>query len=71
MYVFSTTPDLACHRLQYTFATMLMLQGMDNLLARTLTRHKSEATFQWYTKRAKQFATEGAFYAAIGEEYPE
>jgi hypothetical protein len=50
---------------------MLMLQEMDSFPARTLTRHKSEATFQRHTKRAKQLAAEGAFYAAIGEECPE
>jgi integrase/recombinase XerD len=63
--------DLTPHRLRHTFATMLLLRGMDSLHAKTLTRHKSEATFQRYTKRAKQVAAERAFYQSIGEEPPQ
>jgi integrase/recombinase XerD len=63
--------DLTPHRLRHTFATMLLLRGMDSLHARTLTRHKSEATFQRYTKRAKQLAAEQAFYQVIRESCPD
>ncbi len=63
--------DLTPHRLRHTFATMLMLQGMESFHARTLTRHQSEATFQRYAKRAKQRAAEQAFYALMGEPHPE
>ena len=43
---------------------------MDSLHARTLTRHKSEASFKRYAKRALSAAAERAFYSAIGEEPP-
>ena len=43
---------------------------MDSLHARTLTRHKSEASFQRYAKRARAVSAEQAFYLAIGEEDP-
>ena len=49
----------------------ISLYGMDSLHARTLTRHKSEASFQRYTKRARAVAAEQAFYVAIGEKAPE
>lgn len=62
--------QLTPHRLRHTYATGLLLRGMDSLHARTLTRHKSEVTFQRYTKRAKAAAAEQAFYAAIGEQAP-
>ena len=62
--------DLTPHRLRHTYATNLLLKGMDSLHARTLTRHKSEASFQRYAKRAKAAAAERAFYQAIGEEPP-
>ncbi|CAA9309908.1 Phage integrase [uncultured Leptolyngbya sp.] len=62
--------QLTPHRLRHTYATGLLLRGMDSLHARTLTRHKSEVTFQRYAKRAKAAAAEQAFYAAIGEEAP-
>ncbi len=63
--------ELTPHRLRHTFATSLLLYGMDSLHARTLTRHKSEASFQRYTKRARAVAAEQAFYVAIGEKAPE
>jgi integrase/recombinase XerD len=63
--------DFTPHRLRHTYATGLLLKGMDSLHARTLTRHKSEVTFQRYAKRAKQLAAEQAFYQAIGEDAPE
>lgn len=48
----------------------ISLYGMDSLHARTLTRHKSEASFQRYAKRARAVAAERAYYQAIGEEPP-
>lgn len=63
-------PNLTPHRLRHTFATNLLLKGMDSLLARTLTRHKSEVSFKRYAKRALSSAAERAFYQAIGEEPP-
>jgi integrase/recombinase XerD len=62
--------DLTPHRLRHTYATNLLLKGMDSFLARSLTRHKSEASFQRYAKRARAVAAERAFYQAIGEEPP-
>ena len=62
--------NLTPHRLRHTYATKLLLNGMDSLHARTLTRHKSEVSFKRYAKRALETAAERAFYQAIGEEPP-
>ncbi|MDL5053446.1 tyrosine-type recombinase/integrase [Oscillatoria laete-virens NRMC-F 0139] len=62
--------NLTPHRLRHTYATKLLLRGIDSLHARTLTRHKSEANFKRYAKRALAAAAERAFYEAIGEEPP-
>jgi integrase/recombinase XerD len=62
--------NLTPHRLRHTYATKLLLKGMDSLHARTLTRHKSEVSFKRYAKRALEAAAERAFYQAIGEEPP-
>jgi len=58
------------HQLRHTFATGLLLRGVESLHARTLTRHKSEASFKRYAKRALGAAAERAFYQSIGEEPP-
>ena len=49
-------------------ATNLMLAGMDSLHARTLTRHKSEASFRRYTQRSMSDAAEQAFYQVMNME---
>jgi integrase/recombinase XerD len=59
------------HQLRHTFATGLLLRGIESLHARTLTRHKSEASFKRYAKRALSAAAERAFYQSIGEESPQ
>jgi integrase/recombinase XerD len=59
------------HQLRHTFATGLLLRGIESLHARTLTRHKSEASFKRYAKRALSAAAERAFYQSIGEELPQ
>jgi integrase/recombinase XerD len=59
------------HQLRHTFATGLLLRGVESLHARTLTRHKSEASFKRYAKRALSAAAERAFYQSIGENAPE
>jgi integrase/recombinase XerD len=61
-------PNLHPHRLRHTYATKLLLLGMDSYLARSLTRHQSETSFNRYAKRARAIAAEKAFYQAIGEE---
>ncbi|KAM3101041.1 tyrosine-type recombinase/integrase [Phormidesmis sp. 146-12] len=55
------------HRLRHTFATRLVLKGVDSYLARKLTRHKSESAFRRYSEHARQQAAEAAFHAAFGD----
>jgi integrase/recombinase XerD len=55
------------HRLRHTFATRLVLKGVDSYLARKLTRHKSESAFRRYSEHARQQAAEEAFRAAFGD----
>jgi integrase/recombinase XerD len=53
------------HQFRHTFATNLVLQGMNPYHVMTLTRHKSVQTFRRYTKAADQQAAEQAFYETI------
>jgi integrase/recombinase XerD len=55
------------HQFRHTYATNLMLQGMNPYHIMTLTRHKSPQNFRRYTKAADRIAAEKAFYATIGE----
>lgn len=64
----ATGIDLNAHRFRHTFATDLVLKGMDTYHIMTLTRHKSMQSFRRYTKRADQIAAEQAFFEAIGED---
>jgi integrase/recombinase XerD len=50
------------HRCRHTFATNLVLKGMNPYHVMTLTRHKSVQSFRRYTKAAYQAAAEAAFY---------
>lgn len=63
--------DLHAHRFRHTFATDLVLRGMDTYHVMTLTRHKSMQSFKRYTKRADQIAAEKAFYQAVDESKPD
>jgi integrase/recombinase XerD len=54
------------HRLRHTFATRLVLKGVDSYLARKLTRHQSETAFRRYSEHARQQAAEEAFHKAFG-----
>ncbi len=63
--------NLTPHRFRHTYATNLMLAGIDSLHARTLTRHKSEASFRRYTQRAMSEAAEQAFYRVMKMENEE
>lgn len=50
------------HRGRHTFATTLVLKGMNPYHVMTLTRHRSVQSFRRYTKAADQAAAEAAFY---------
>ncbi|WP_088893812.1 tyrosine-type recombinase/integrase [Leptolyngbya ohadii] len=50
------------HQFRHTYATNLVLDGMNPYHVMTLTRHKSVQTFRRYTKAADQKAAEAAFY---------
>ncbi len=60
--------DCHPHRLRHTFATKLVMKGMDTMLARQLTRHKSESSFARYSKRALELQAHQQFYQVFGEE---
>jgi integrase/recombinase XerD len=54
--------DFHAHQLRHTFATNLILSGMNPYHAMTLTRHKSKDAFKIYTVSAEQKAAEADFY---------
>jgi len=54
--------DFYTHRGRHTFATTLVLKGMNPYHVMTLTRHRSVQSFRRYTKAADQAAAEAAFY---------
>lgn len=60
-------PDLTPHRFRHTYASELVELGIDSLLARSLTGHKSERVFERYIKGKRLAAAEDAFFRAIGE----
>jgi integrase/recombinase XerD len=64
-------PDLHPHAFRHTYATELLLQGLDPTHARKLTGHKNELAFKRYTLRSEQEAAVAAYYRAIGEEIDE
>ncbi len=53
--------DAHPHRGRHTIATEMVSRGMDPLLARQITRHKSEKSFERYSKRALQKQAEEQF----------
>lgn len=57
--------NLHAHQFRHTFATNLVLKGMNPYHVMTLTRHKSVQSFRRYTKAADQAAAEAAFYETI------
>jgi integrase/recombinase XerD len=59
---------LHTHRFRHTFATDLVLKGMNVNHIMTLTRHKSLQSFRRYTKPTDPLTAEQAFYQAIAEE---
>lgn len=60
-------PDLTPHRFRHTYASELVELGIDSLLARSLTGHKSEKVFERYVKGRRLAAAEDAFFRAIDE----
>ncbi len=50
------------HRLRHTLATNLALKGMDSMLARRITRHRSEASYQRYSERGLDLKAEEQFW---------
>jgi integrase/recombinase XerD len=55
--------DFHAHQFRHTFATNLVLKGMNPHHVMTLTRHKSSQTLRRYTKAADEIAAEQAFRA--------
>ncbi|MBV8885400.1 MAG: tyrosine-type recombinase/integrase [Chroococcidiopsidaceae cyanobacterium CP_BM_RX_35] len=61
-------PDLHPHQFRHSYATNLLLQGLDPSHAKRLTGHQSEKAFRRYTLRSEQEAAIAAYYRIIGEE---
>jgi len=61
-------PDLHPHQFRHSYATNLLLQGLDPTHAKRLTGHQSEKAFRRYTLRSEQEAAIAAYYRVIGEE---
>jgi integrase/recombinase XerD len=59
--------DAHPHQGRHTVATEMVSRGMDPLLARQITRHKSEKSFERYSKRSLQKQAEAQFLAVLGE----
>jgi integrase/recombinase XerD len=53
--------DFHAHQFRHTFATNLVLKGMNPYHVMTLTRHKTTQSFRRYTKAADALAAEKAF----------
>ncbi|BAZ53953.1 phage integrase family protein [Nostoc sp. NIES-4103] len=60
--------DLHPHAFRHTYATDLILLGIDPTHARKLTGHRSDRAFRPYTLRGEQQAAIAAYYRAIGEQ---
>ena len=61
-----TEIDFHAHQFRHTFATNLVLKGMNPYHVMTLTRHRSVQNFRRYTKAADQAAAEKAFDEVMG-----
>jgi integrase/recombinase XerD len=60
--------DAHPHRGRHTIATETVSRGMNPLLARQITRHKSEKSFERYSQRALQKQAEEQFLHLFGED---
>jgi integrase/recombinase XerD len=61
----ATNNSIHPHQFRHTFATNMMVQGMNPYHVMTMTRHRSSASFRRYTKAADQAAAEAAFYQTL------
>jgi integrase/recombinase XerD len=59
--------DAHPHQGRHTVATEMVSRGMDPLLARQITRHKSEKSFERYSQRSLQKQAEAQFQSLMGE----
>jgi integrase/recombinase XerD len=66
----ATNLSIHPHQFRHTFATNMMVQGMNPYHVMTMTRHRSTASFRRYTKAADQAAAEAAFYQTIDSHNP-
>ena len=64
-------PDLHPHQFRHSYATNLLLQGLDPIHAKRLIGHQSEKAFRRYTLRSEQEAAIAAYYRVIGEKVGE
>jgi integrase/recombinase XerD len=64
----ATNTSIHPHQFRHTFATNMMVQGMNPYHVMTMTRHRSTASFRRYTKAADQAAAEAAFYQTIRQD---
>jgi integrase/recombinase XerD len=66
----ATNVSIHPHQFRHTFATNMMVRGMNPYHVMTMTRHRSTASFRRYTKAADQAAAEAAFYQTIDSQKP-
>lgn len=59
--------DVYPHQLRHTFASNLVLGGMDAYLAMALTRHRSVSVFKRYSNKAREHRAEQEFRQMRGE----
>ena len=63
----SSLAQIHPHQLRHTFASNLVLGGMDAYLAMALTRHRSLSAFKRYSSKAREQQAERAFRQMRGE----
>jgi integrase/recombinase XerD len=56
------------HQFRHTFATRLVLMGIDSYLARKLMRHESEKSFRRYSEHARYAAAKDAYHNALNQK---
>jgi integrase/recombinase XerD len=66
----ATNVSIHPHQFRHTFATNMMVRGMNPYHVMTMTRHRSTASFRRYTKAADQAAAEAAFYQTVDAQKP-